>query len=559
MSKYHFIASLLICFILVSCGSDNSSDNQGSWKSNSEIKDVEMDHIPVDSMIILKHLRSLSSDGFQGRKPCTQGGLRTVAYLTNELKKLGIKPGNKGSYVQEVPLLDIIGYPSDTMKITQESGSYEFKNLDDYVIHSQRKADVVGFEDSELVFCGYGIVAPELGWNDFEGMDMKGKTAVVLINDPDFGVETDEPTLFKGETMTYYGRWTYKYEEADRQGADGVLMIHETASAGYQWFVVQSSWSGSQQGLSGIDRSNDCGVKGWISLAAAKRLFDEAGLDIGKEIRSARKKGFKAKSLKAKASVSIDNQYTECISRNVVGIIEGSKYPDEYVVYTTHWDHLGIGTAVEGDSIYNGAMDNASGCATLLGIAEAFKNADKAPERSVVFLFVTAEEQGLLGSEYYVERPLFPLEQTICNINIDGVNPAGPMKDLTITGLGHSQMDEIAEFEAKKQGRYVIGEQEPEKGYFFRSDHFNFVKKGIPVLYAKGGSDHKLLGKPYAEDFKKTYLEARYHAPSDEFDVKNWRFEGVLEDAQLNFNVGNRMANTRDKPGWKKGSEFGEK
>lgn len=553
---------VILISMLIGCKSETKdvSTVSQNGKVQKEFTGIDTsDHVygSLDTLKIEKHLKSLASDAMEGRMPCTPGGKRACAYIANELKRMGIEYGNGKSYSQYVPLLDIEGFPSEFMQIKSPNGDYNLKRSDDFVIHSQRKVDRVNLTDSELVFCGFGVVAPELGWNDFEGVDLKGKTAVVLINDPDFGIETEEKTLFKGETMTYYGRWTYKYEEADRQGADGLLIIHETASAGYPWFVIQSSWSGPQQGLSGMDRSNDCGVKGFISLDVAKKMFADAGLNIGEEIRAARKKGYKAKSLNAKATVSIDNKYTECRSMNIVGIIKGAKYPDEYVVYTSHWDHLGIGQPVDGDSIYNGALDNASGCAALLGIAEKFATAETPPDRSVVFLFVTAEEQGLLGSEYYVERPIYPLNQTVCNINIDGVNPAGRMKDLTVTGLGHSQMDDYAALEAGKQDRYVMGEQEPEKGYFFRSDHFNFAKKGVPVLYAEGGYDHRIRGKDYAKDFKVSYVEKRYHAPADEYKNNDWDLNGFMEDAQLYYNVGHRISNSTHWPAWKKGSEFG--
>jgi len=458
-------------------------------------------------------MTTLSSDEFLGRMPCTEGETKTVAYLQEALKAAGVKPGNSGSYLQDVPLLDVTSTMETNMDITTKEKNLSLSPGKDFVINTERQTDALSLKDSELVFCGYGIVAPERDWNDYEGIDMKGKTAVVLVNDPGYG--GDDPDFFKGDVMTYYGRWTYKYDEADRQGAAGLLIIHETSSAGYP-----------------------------------------SGLDLSEMIKKARTPGFKPVPMNATASASITSENVECISKNVVGIVEGATHPDEYVLYTAHWDHIGVGKVVEGDSIYNGALDNASGTATVLSIAESFAQADQKPDRSVVFLFVTAEEQGLLGSEYYAEYPIYPLAQTVANLNMDGVNPAGLMNDLTIVGMGHSEMDNIAEDAAKKQGRYVMNEQEPEKGFFFRSDQFNFAKKGVPVLYAEGGYDHAEKGKEYAKKFRETYTAERYHAPADEFDPEEWNFDGMLQDGALFQDIGNRLANGQEWPKWKPGSEF---
>jgi Zn-dependent M28 family amino/carboxypeptidase len=356
--------------------------------------------------------------------------------------------------------------------------------------------------------------------------------------------------------MTFGGRWSTKYDFADAVGAAGLLIIHETSMAGYPWFVVQSSWSGSQQGLAGIDRSNDTGVKGWISLDAAKSLFNNTGNDLSSLIKEAKKPGFKPTPLNAQVSVNITTEYSTCVSKNIIGIIPGSKKPDEYILYTAHWDHIGVGKVVEGDSINNGALDNASGTATVLAIAESMINAPKPPERSVVFLFVTAEEQGLLGSEYYTENPIYPHDQTVANLNMDGVNPAGEMNDLTITGMGHSEMDEVAKTAAMKQGRYTQNELEPEKGFFFRSDQFSFAKKGVPVLYAEGGYDHKEKGKEYAKQFKDDFVSKRYHSPADEFDPTDWNFDGMVQDGNLYLDIGWSLANSNQWPKWNPESEF---
>jgi Zn-dependent M28 family amino/carboxypeptidase len=507
--------------------------------------------LPLSQESITRHMSVLASDEFQGRMPCTEGGRKTVNYLKEELQKIGLKAVN-GSYTQDVPLVDINGTMDSTMVIQTQKGSMVLQQSKDFVIHTERPVDRLEIKDSELVFCGYGIKDDKSGWNDYAGIDMKGKIAVVLINDPGYGSE--DTSFFKGNAMTYGGRWDRKYDVADEVGADGLLIIHETASAGYPWFVVSSSWSGSLQGLDGVDRSTDAGLKGWITLDVAQTLFNNSKLNLGEMIREARKPGFKAVPLNATLSTGLNNEYTSCVSKNVIGYIEGKTKPDEYIVYTAHWDHIGIGVAVDGDSIYNGALDNASGTATLLAIAESMIQQEA--ERSVVFLFVTAEEQGLLGSEYYAENPLFPMENTVANINLDGVNPAGEMNDLTITGMGHSEMDDLAAKAAKEQGRYVQGEAEPEKGYFFRSDQFNFARKGVPVLYAEGGYDHKEKGKEYAKEFKESYTAKRYHAPADQYDPNTWNFGGMMQDGALYQKVGWDLINSDKWPKWYPESEF---
>ncbi len=506
----------------------------------------------IDQEIIARHLAELSSDAYLGRMPCTEGETKTVAYLETEMKRMGLTPGNNGSYVQDVPLLDIVSQSSPTMRIATPNGQLNLRNGKDFVVNTERKTNGVSLDASDLVFCGFGITSEGENWNDYADMDMKGKTAVVLVNDPGFGGENE--SFFKGDIMTYFGRWTYKYDEADRQGADGLLIIHETTSAGYPWAVIQSSWTGSQQGLAGVDRSDDCGVKGWITLNTALDLFKSCDLDLPKLIRAARKPGFKPVAMNAKASVEIDVIYKECNSKNLFGYVEGKTNPDEFIMYTAHWDHIGVGKPVNGDSIYNGALDNASGTATVLAIAEAMTKTQ--PDRSVGFLFVTAEEQGLLGSEYYSENPIIPLDKTVANLNMDGVNPAGEMNDLTIVGIGHSEMDQVAERAAKKQGRYIQPEAEPEKGMFFRSDQFNFAKKGVPVLFAEGSYDHKEKGIEYAKEFRDNYTASRYHAPADEYDPSTWIMGGMVQDGQLFLNIGLDLANSTSWPKWNPSSEF---
>lgn len=506
----------------------------------------------VDSLTFESHLDTLSSDYFMGRMPFSLGDERTVDYLVQEVEACGLMPGNNSSYLQEVPMVEIDGTPSPTLDITVDDMILPLVLGADYIIHSERPAEVLEWKELPLVFCGYGIVAPEYGWNDYAGMDMKGKIALVLVNDPGLGGE--DSTFFKGDIMTYYGRWTYKYEEADRQGAAGLLLIHETNMAGYPWQVVSSSWAGPQLHLDRGADAEDCGIKGWIHLEKAKELMSVMGKDLSKLLKASRQPGFKPVPLEAKATVRLDNQMKRNTSSNVIGYKKGTKYPDETIVVTAHWDHLGVGVPIQGDSIYNGALDNASGTALALAMAKAIEKTEW--ERSVVFLFVTAEEQGLIGSKWYVENPLFALDKTIANINIDGINLIGLSKDLTVTGLGHSDMDEVAVRFAAAQGRYVQGESEPEKGYFFRSDHFNFAKHGVPALYAKGGTDHKEKGKEYAKEVSDEYVAQNYHQPSDEYQSGDWNLHGALQDGDLMLQVIQELAKSRFLPQWKEGSEF---
>jgi Zn-dependent M28 family amino/carboxypeptidase len=524
-------------------GTNGCSENEAPTLPEIEVDEIEA------------HLSTLASDEFMGRKPMTEGETKTITYLEKVFREMGIGPGNGDSYFQEVPLINITGTPSEEMII---SGGAQPMNLNlgnDFVTYTEREQNEVSLDQSDLVFCGYGIVAPEYEWDYYAGLDMKGKTAVVLVNDPGFG--TEDMNFFKGNTMTYYGRWTYKYEEAERQGAAGILIVHETAMAGYPWFVVESSWSGGQQQLQSPDGNmGKPGIQGWLSLDASKKLFENAGLDLSTEIKSARQKGFRPKPLNMQVSTTLTNEFIKNVSNNVVGLIKGSERPNEYIIYTAHWDHLGIGKPVAGDSIYNGAVDNASGTACVLAIAKALNQAKPAPKRSVVFLIVTAEEQGLLGSAYYGQNPIFPTHQTVANLNIDGMRSFGEMKDLTVIGYGQSEMDDIARKAAEEEGRYILPDQEPEKGYFFRSDHFSLAKVGVPALYAEGGYDHMTKGKDYAMEQQEAYRANSYHAPSDEFDPTKWDLSGLVQDAALYLKIGARLANSNEFPKWKEGSEF---
>lgn len=507
--------------------------------------------VEVDITTIGNHIERLASDEFLGRKPFTEGEVKTVNYLKDEFEKLGLLPGNGDSYFQDVPLVEITGTPSENMVISGSNRSFNLESLKDFVATTNKTVNSVGLEDSELVFAGYGIVAPEYGWNDYEGIDWKGKTAVVLINDP--GFKSGDSTLFKGNEMTYYGRWTYKYEEAARQGAAGLIIIHDTEPASYGWNVIESGWSGARLVIESDLPLLD--VESWISSESANKMFGISSMK-GQDYKTlSRNKDFKPVPLDLKVSVGIKNQIKKDVSKNVVALIPGTDQKDEYIIYSAHWDHFGIGKAIDGDSIYNGAVDNASGTAGLLAIAKAFKESNPT-KRSIAFIAVTAEEQGLLGSAYYAENPIFDPKQTVANINIDALGSPGKMKDLTITGYGQSEMDDYAKEAATEQNRYIIPDPEAEKGYFFRSDHFNFAKIGIPALYASGayeGFDRSIEDiKKYNDDYRKY----KYHQPSDEYNPETTELSGIQLDLQLFFNVGLKLANEDYFPKWYDGSEF---
>lgn len=543
--KKRTFALLSACFALVlslaSCGpaQDTSSGNG--------------DQPLIDSATIDRHLAVLSSDEFGGRLPFSKGEELTLDYLEKELKALGLSPGNGDAYRQEVPMVEITGFPDEKITLKTQGQDLNWTQGEQIVTYCEKAQEAASLDNSELVFAGFGIVAPEYGWNDYEGIDVKGKTVVVMVNDP--GYYTEDAALFKGSQMTYYGRWTYKFEEAARQGAAGCLIIHEPGAAGYPWFVVQSSWSGTRLTLE-PDGTPLLDVAGWISVDAAKELFLTARPDTKGWFGLATQPDFEAIPLKTTVSTSVRNELRFDKSNNIIATLPGASRPEEYVVYSAHWDHIGVGPAVNGDTIYNGALDNASGTSQLLAIAEAYSKLESPPARSVVFLFVTAEEQGLWGSAYYVNNPIYPLDKTVANINIDGINPSGKAKDLTITGAGHSEMDQLAEAIAIEQGRYVQPDQEPAKGYFYRSDHFNFAKKGVPALYAQGGYDHWTKGKEYAKEQQENFVATRYHQPADEYTNGAWPLGGAVQDGELLFKVGLGLATGEKWPKWDEGSEF---
>ncbi len=499
--------------------------------------------------------KELSLDSYEGRAPGSAGEVKTVAYLIEKFKAAGLEPGNKGSWTQDVPLVEITAKNVSALSVADKAGkAMSFAYGSEYVIGTYRETPQTKVDMSEMVFVGHGIVAPEKGWDDYAGVDVKGKTVVVMVNDPDFDAKnlTGE---FGGKAMTYYGRWTYKYEEAARQGAAAVLIIHDDAPAAYGWNVVNSSWTGTQF----LAQSKDAGASqtaanGWIQKSVAKEIFAAAGQDLDKQMAAAKVKGFKSVPLNLTASLSFDNDIARKMSKNVVGLLKGAKRPDEYVLYTGHWDHLGRCTPVAGDDICNGAIDNATGSAALVALAEGHKSAG-APDRSLVFLAVTAEESGLLGSKYYAENPVFPLNQTVGGVNMDAFSLAGPAKNLTVIGMGKSELDGYLNAAAKAEGRTPEMEPTPEKGFYYRSDHFSFAKLGVPMVYFEGGDDLITGGKEAAKAAAEDYEKNRYHAPGDEYDEK-WDWSGVMADLKLYYRVGRALAMTDAWPNWNEGDEF---
>ena len=541
-------AALAVLLTVAAC---NASDKAAT--SATAIPDVE---IPELSLATLQAVtKELSSDAYEGRAPGTPGEEKTVAYIIKKYQEAGLKPGNNGSWTQDVPLVEITSKNATPLTFTGGKTPVTAQYAKDYVAFSYRVQPKTEVKDSDVVFVGYGINAPEKGWNDYAGLDVKGKTVVVLVNDPDWQTK-EAKGEFNGRAMTYYGRWSYKYEEAARQGAAAVLIVHDTEPAAYGWNVVESSNTGTQY----LAESKDGGAKetvanGWIQLAKAKELFASAGQDFDALREAAKKKGFKGVPLTGvKANFGFDNDISKKMSRNVIGVLPGAKRPDEYVLYTGHWDHLGRCTPVGGDDICNGAVDNASGIAGLVTLAQAFQKAG-APDRSIVFLAVTAEESGLLGSKYYAENPVFPLAQTVGGVNMDALNAVGPAKDIVVVGGGKSELDAYVEKLAKMEGRTVKQEPTPEKGFYYRSDHFSFAKLGVPMF--NFGSGDELVeggveaGQKAAEDYEKN----RYHAPDDEYEaITNWG--GMMSDLRLYYAAGRMLAMTDAWPNWVPGDEF---
>ncbi|MFV8783341.1 M28 family metallopeptidase [Microbulbifer sp. SA54] len=527
------------------------------------ISGAEKAEIAAMAQDLHKHIAVLASDEYEGRAPATKGEELTVNYLAEQFGQYGLEPGakdaeGKPSWFQQVPVVEM-QIESTPLEITGEVDGKAYTQtlqpLSDMVAFSQRQVPQSQLENSELVFVGYGIVAPENNWNDYAGLDMTGKTAVILVNDP--GYATQDKALFNGNAMTYYGRWSYKFEEAARQGAEGAIIIHETGAAGYPWEVVSGSWSGAQISLAADDKNaGRVAVESWITGDAAKDLFKAAGLDLQQEMDAAKQRGFKPKPLNLNASVALKSEVRTSSSRNVVAKLPGSKHPDEAIIYTAHWDHLGINDHASGeDHVFNGAVDNATGTAGLLAMARQVAQLPQRPERSLVFVAVTAEESGLLGSKYYAENPVVPLEKTVAGINFDAMGVLGPMRDVIVMGYGNSELEKVLEKAAEKQGRYLAPEDHPERGYFYRSDHFSLAKKGVPMLYFDSGTDSFEHGRAWAQEKGDEYTAHAYHKPGDEYDPQ-WNLEGAAMDLALGLEIGLELANSRHWPNWYKGNEF---
>lgn len=540
--KRYFSLTLITTAILAGCATTSITSDDFAKGYNS----IQADEIA-------KHVKVLASDEFGGRAPSSEGERLTLDYLTKEFTALGFEPGNGDSFFQEVPLVSL---EADSDMVLNIGGKdYQYKK--DMVMGSSRISTQEGIENSELVFVGYGVNAPEYNWNDYEGLDVKGKTVVMLVNDPGFA--TKDPDLFTGDAMTYYGRWTYKFEEASRQGAAGAIIIHETAPASYPWSVVENSWSGEQFGFVKDNNNMDrVAVEGWITADVAKELFTKAGLDFETAKANAAKGAYHVDMGDLAATVNVKNTIKKSVSYNFIATLPGSKTPDEHIIYSAHWDHLGTDKNRKGDQIYNGAHDNATGTAGMIEVAEAFTKLGKRPDRSMTFLAVTAEEQGLLGSKYYAANPVIPANKTVANINMDSLNLLGKVKDISVVGIGKSQMDELLATAAKEQGRTVSGDPKPSSGGYYRSDHFAFANMGVPAMYAGGGT--QAFDEETANYRKRMSLVLRgcYHQPCDRYRDE-WDLSGAVQDLQLFYKVGFDISQQTQWPTWNENSEFQRK
>ena len=498
-------------------------------------------------------IKTLSSDSFGGRAPGSQGEKLTLDYITGRYQQYGLTPGNGGSWLQEVPLKQITADPHTELDVSGGNTPLKFSYGDDMVVSSPRTDAVVSLKDSGLVFVGYGVVAPEYKWDDYAGLDVKGKTVMVLVNDPGHA----DPKLFDGKTETYYGRWTYKYEEAARQGAAGVLIVHDTGPAGYPWEVVRGSWTGPLEELHPAPGARLLAITGWISHAAAEKLFAAAGMGLDEAMAAAAKPGFKARPMKLTASLTLHDSVKDIVSHNVVGLVKGSTHPDDVVVYSAHWDHLGERAGSGGNpEIFHGAVDNGSGIAGLLEIARL--TAQSHPQRSVLFMATTSEEQGLLGAAYYVAHPLFPLSHTVADLNMDVLDTFGKTRDVTVRGRFMSGVDDVLQTQAKRLGLAVEQDSQPEKGMYFRADHFEFAKAGVPALSIALGTDYVEHPSGWGLQQQQDYTANRYHKPTDVYDPA-WDLAGMLQQVQLMYLTGQALADSDQWPGWKPGVPFASK
>jgi Zn-dependent M28 family amino/carboxypeptidase len=546
------LALLVAVAVVVGACERGESETDRELQASGEELDEALSTITADELV--EHIKVLSADSMEGRLPGTPGEEKTLRYLQGEFETLGLEPGNGESWFQEVPLVSITASPNMTLTISGGDRSRQYAYGDEMMAWTKRVTESVDVDGSEVVFVGYGIVAPEYDWNDYEGLDVKGKTVILLVNDPGFA--TKDTALFNGNAMTYYGRWTYKYEEAARQGAAAAFVVHETAPAAYGWDVVKSSWSGPQFDMvSEDDNMSRVKVEGWLTLETAREIFSMAGLDYEESRDRAAERDFEPVPMELEASIGVNNTIERSTSRNLLALLPGGERPEEYIIYMGHWDHLGRDTALEGDQIFNGALDNASGVAALLELAEAFSMLETRPQRSIVFMPVTAEEQGLLGSKYYGENPVYPLDKTVAAINIDGLNIYGPTRDIVVVGYGNSELDDYLRTAAQAQDREIVPDPEAEKGYFYRSDHFSLAKHGVPALYTDIGEESVEHGAEWMRAKKDEYTALHYHGPSDEYSP-DWDLAGGVDDIQLWFRVGYRLANEQSFPEWREGTEF---
>ena len=537
--KTYALGVVTVILIAVSCTGENTLRKASATITADALRD---------------YTRIVGADSFMGRKPFTAGEKITVEYLAGELGKIGFSPAFDGSWFQEVPMVEITTTLMGDVLIAAGNKIINLSSPDDIAIESPSMSELVELVDLPMVFCGFGIVAPEYGRDDYAGLDVSGKCAVVLINDP--GLYTGDTTLFKGNEMTYYGRWTYKYEEAARQGATAILIIHETLGAGYDYSIPRKS--STSPGLY-MERSEEdtqpCHVTGWLSADAAERIFTSTGHKVATLREEACNKDYKGFSMGATISMKLTNSHVTNSSLNVAGILPGRSRPEECVVIVAHWDHFGIGETEIGDSIYNGAVDNGTSMAWALEIGKAFASMEERPERSVIVLFPTAEEQGLLGSAWFAAHPPVKAKDIIACFNNDMLLPIGRMKDVMVTGYGQSELDDLLAEAALKQDRYIMPDPTPEKGMYFRSDHFSFAKIGVPSLFARGNCDNREFGREWAAEQENEYLTRRYHKPADNY-YPEMNFDGIVEDARLVLDVAYSVANSDIKPAWKPGSEF---
>lgn len=557
--RYPLLLAVATCVLLSGCErpASESAAPAPATSSPASASTAPASHTfdpAITAEDFLHHTTILASDEFGGRAPGTPGETLTIEYLRDHFQSLGLKPGNGDSWYQSVPMVETTAAPV-TAKVTVKGQALEWAFGSQWVTGTRTGQDTIEVTDSELVFVGYGVVAPEENWNDYAGLDVKGKTVVMLINDPGFHV--DDPDLFGGKRMTYYGRWTYKFEEAARQGATAAIIIHDTAGAAYGWGVVENGWTGPQFDLpASEDPEPRLPMQGWITSEVAQDLFARSGLSLEALRLAANKRGFKPVPLPATVSATIHSTVKRSESSNVLALLPGSEKPEEVIVYMGHWDHLGTIVDADGNTqIFNGAIDNATGIAGILEIAEAFVHSGQPPKRSILFAAVTLEESGLLGSKYYVAHPTFPMHNTVGVINLDAMTIVGKTRDIVVTGYGASELEDVLRPIAERQGRVLHAEDGVEKGYYFRSDHFNFAKAGVPALYAKGGLDHVEKGEAHGIAISEEYVTNRYHKPGDVVDP-SWDLAGVVQDLEALYEVGRVLADGDAWPNWYQGHPF---